>query len=138
MRAAEDELCSANKGKEDMAELYVAESADLAEGQRQFVDSGSRQIGVLRVKGKLVAYLNECPHQGGPVCEGLLVHKVVDVIDEDRCHRGMRFDENTLHITCPWHGWEFNVETGACAGDGRKRLRHYEVYERGGKIYVEC
>jgi nitrite reductase/ring-hydroxylating ferredoxin subunit len=41
-----------------------------------------------------------------------------------------------LHIVCPWHGWEFNVETGRCAGDGKHALRRYRVIERNDEIYV--
>jgi len=121
-----------------MAEIFVAPLSDLGEGQRCFVEHEDQVIGVMRVKGKLVAYLNECPHQGGPVCEGLLIHRVVDVIDEKKCHRGMDFDPDTLHIVCPWHGWEFNIVTGASAGDGQWHLKRYQVVEREGKVYVEC
>ncbi|MFC3337283.1 Rieske (2Fe-2S) protein [Paracandidimonas soli] len=119
-----------------MNELFVAESDQIAEGQRQFIEHEGQQIAVLRVQGELVAYLNICPHQGGPVCEGMLIHKVVDVLDADRCHQGMRFDENTLHIVCPWHGWEFNARTGVSAGAGNWKLRSFPVQEREGKIYV--
>ena len=48
----------------------------------------------------------------------------------------MRFNENELHIVCPGHGWEFNIETGRCAGDGRQALRRYQTVERNEGIYV--
>jgi nitrite reductase/ring-hydroxylating ferredoxin subunit len=67
-----------------------------------------------------------------------LINRVVDVIDENRCHRGMKFDPDTLHVVCPWHGWEFNALTGASAGDGRWHLRRFKVIEREGNIYVDC
>lgn len=119
-----------------MTELLVAASAELAEGQRRMVAHGDRQIGVIRAQGKLRAFLNVCPHQGGPVCEGMIVHKAEEVIDEHHCYQGMRFDPNTLHVVCPWHGWEFSLDTGANAGDGRLKLRSYPVTERDGNVYV--
>ena len=120
-----------------MTELFVARADQISEGGRRFIEHEGQQIGVMRVQGKLVAYLNVCPHQGGPVCEGMMIHRVEEIIDEDRCYQGMRFDPDTLHIVCPWHGWEFNAATGASAGDGKWSLRNFEVTERAGNVYVQ-
>jgi nitrite reductase (NADH) small subunit len=110
-----------------MAEVFVARLDELPEGGRAFVASGGKQIGVIRAKGKLHAFLNTCPHQGGPICEGLMIHKVEEIIAADKTYQGMRFNENELHIVCPWHGWEFNVESGRCAGDGLHGLRRFQT-----------
>ena len=119
-----------------MTELFVTKAQDLKEGAKAFVENGASKIGVLRTKGKLHAFLNVCPHQGGPVCEGLIIHKVEEVIADDKTYKGMRFSDDELHVVCPWHGWEFDIETGRCAGDGRHELRRYDVVERGDEIYV--
>ncbi|WP_371929981.1 Rieske (2Fe-2S) protein [Bradyrhizobium sp. CCGUVB1N3] len=116
-------------------EVFAGRSADLKEGDRALIEHRKQQIGVLRAKGRLHAFLNLCPHQGGPVCEGVLVHRPEEIIAEDRTYHGMRFTED-LHLVCPWHGWEFNVETGRCAGDGKHGIRKFEVVERDGDIYV--
>lgn len=118
-----------------MPELFVARAAEFKEGDRRIVENGDAAIGVVRAKGKVHAYLNQCPHQGGPVCEGLLIHRIEEDIGPDRTYRGMRYTDD-LHIVCPWHGWEFNVETGRCAGDGRHAIRKVQVVERGGEIFV--
>jgi nitrite reductase/ring-hydroxylating ferredoxin subunit len=119
-----------------MPEHFVAKSAELREGERRIVTAGRHVIGVLRAKGRLHAFRNHCPHQGGPVCQGLMIHKVEAIIGPDKTYQGSRFNEDELHIVCPWHGWEFNIETGRCAGDGRVGLRRYEVVERNDEIYV--
>lgn len=119
-----------------MTEVYVAPADQIAEGERRFVEHGDQQVGVMRVNGELRAFLNVCPHQGGPVCEGMIIHKVEEIIDQDRCYRGMRFNPDTLHVVCPWHGWEFNVATGWNAGDERLRLRQYPLKQRDGSVYV--
>lgn len=119
-----------------MSELFVCNAAELAEGGRKLIANGAEQIGILRAGGALHAFLNVCPHQGGPVCEGLVVHKVEEIIDADKTYRGMRFNSDVLHIVCPWHGWEFNIATGRCAGDGKHALKRYPVTERDGGIYV--
>jgi nitrite reductase/ring-hydroxylating ferredoxin subunit len=119
-----------------MAEVFVARSGDMPEGARNMVEHEGRQIGIVRAKGKLHAFLNICPHQGGPVCDGLLIHRVEEIIAPDKTYQGMRFSETDLHIVCPWHGWEFNIETGRCAGDGKHGLKRFEAVERDGAIYV--
>jgi nitrite reductase (NADH) small subunit len=122
--------------KKAMPEVFVCQSTELGEGARKIVTNGADQIGVIRAGGVLHAFRNACPHQGGPVCEGLIVHKVEEVIAADRTYQGMRFNENELHIVCPWHGWEFNIATGHCAGDGKHALKRYRVLERDNGIYV--
>lgn len=119
-----------------MAEVFVARSADMPEGSRNMLEYEGRHIGVIRAKGKLHAFLNICPHQGGPVCDGLLIHRVEEIIAPDKTYQGMRFSETDLHIVCPWHGWEFNIETGKCAGDGKHGLKRFEAIERDGAVYV--
>jgi nitrite reductase (NADH) small subunit len=119
-----------------MPELFVARSQDLKEGERRIVSSGHHTVGVLRANGRLYAYRNECPHQGGPVCEGLMIHKVEEIIGPDKTYRGMRFNPEQLNLVCPWHGWEFDLATGRCAGDGRHGLKKYPVVERQNEIYV--
>jgi nitrite reductase (NADH) small subunit len=119
-----------------MSEVFVCNSADLSEGARKLIANGSDQIGVLRANGVLHAFRNVCPHQGGPVCEGLVVHKVEEVITADKTYQGMRFDKDKLHIVCPWHGWEFDIASGVCAGDGKHALKRYTVIERDNEIYV--
>jgi nitrite reductase/ring-hydroxylating ferredoxin subunit len=115
---------------------YVCLSEELGEGQRRLVKAGGRTYGVFRLDGNLLAYLNECPHQGGPVCEGLLVHKVVEVVDEQRRHVADDFDPDCLNIVCAWHGWEFDVRTGLSSGDGMWRLRAADVSESDGRVYL--
>lgn len=121
-----------------MPELRVASSEALSEdGSRIVVPYRSVEIGVLRIKGRLHAFLNVCPHQGGPVCEGLVIHRVEEIIAEDKTYQGMRFTDD-LHLVCPWHGWEFDVESGRCAGDGKHGLRTFPVIERDGAVYVDA
>jgi nitrite reductase/ring-hydroxylating ferredoxin subunit len=48
---------------------------------------------------------------------------------------GLRFSD-TRHLVCPWHGFEFNLETGCHPGDASVRLTPVKVAVRGGQIYV--
>jgi nitrite reductase/ring-hydroxylating ferredoxin subunit len=73
---------------------------------------------------------------GGPVGEGIILGKVEAVLDEQKRLVEERFSETELHLICPWHGWEYDVTTGVCAGDKRLRLKKYPVVERDGNVYV--
>ena len=118
-----------------MPEMFVATASELKEGERKIIERGYDTIGVLRAKGQLFAYLNECPHQGGPVCEGLMIHQLEEELGPNKTYLGMRYTDQ-LNLVCPWHGWEFNIETGKCAGDGKHSIRKFKVVERDGDIYV--
>ena len=117
-------------------EIFVAEAAELNEGDRKIVPFGKTEIGIYRANGKLYAYENRCAHQGGPACEGLLMPKVEEVISEDKMYVSRRFNYDEWHIVCPWHAWEYNLATGEFVADRKFRLKKYEVIEKNGKLYV--
>jgi nitrite reductase/ring-hydroxylating ferredoxin subunit len=118
-----------------MAEWFVAKASELADGDRRIITAGQREIGVFHAGGSYHAYSNYCLHSGGPACEGLLINRVVDVIAADRTYQGQTFSDE-LHFVCPWHGYEYDMKTGECAGDRTLKLRKYEVVRRGENIYV--
>jgi len=51
-------------------------------------------------------------------------------------YQGMRFNHDEMHIVCPWHGWEYDLETGVMVADRTFRLRKYDVVEKEDGIYV--
>ena len=85
----------------------VARVDDIPDGSRLLVTVGDREVGVFKVKGEFFALLNRCPHLGGPLCRGQLLNTVVSSGPGD-----VRLDEADDIITCPWHGWEFDLRTG--------------------------
>ena len=107
----------------------------MKDGDRRIVSTPKGEIGIFNHKGAYHAYANVCAHSGGPACEGVLVNKVVDLIAEDRTWQGQAFADE-MHFVCPWHGWEYDIETGRCIGDPRLKLKKYDVVERGGDLYV--
>jgi len=119
-----------------MAEILVCREADLPEGQTRTFDHGEIEIGVIRHGGKFYAYENLCPHQGGPVCEGIRIPRVLDVVAADRTLQGQAYDHTEIHIVCPWHGYEYRIEDGVNANDPKIRLRKFPVQLRDGDVYV--
>ena len=121
----------------DARSRHLAGRSDaIAPNGRLVVDIGDTTVGIFRVAGRLVAYENSCPHMGGPVCQGLIIPAVREVIDESRVSTGYAFDESEMRIVCPWHGYEFAIETGSHPAKSSIRLRRVEVDENGGDVYV--
>jgi nitrite reductase (NADH) small subunit len=117
-------------------EIFVARSGEIEEGGRRLIQHGETTVGVFRSKGRYYAYRNRCVHQGGPVCQGVILGKVEVDLDEDRAVVRERFSEDEIHVVCPWHGFEYDLHTGECATDRSLRLTRYPVVEREGGVYV--
>lgn len=73
--------------------------------------------------GRFFALRNRCPHQGGPLCRGRLFGR----LDSSRPGE-YTYDDDRYLLECPWHGWEFDLETGQSWFDpARTRVRRYPV-----------
>jgi nitrite reductase/ring-hydroxylating ferredoxin subunit len=81
---------------------------------RATVEAEGRALAVFRVDGEVHAVENECPHAGNPLVEGELLGGV---------------------LTCAYHGWRFDLESGACLY-GEEALRRYPAEVRGGEIWI--
>ena len=77
---------------------------------------GGKAVAVANVEGKFFAINNECLHRGGPLGEGELDRQVV---------------------TCPWHGWEFDVTNGQLLTNAAVKTTCYPVEIRGGDVFVD-
>lgn len=119
-----------------MAELYVGKASEFDERDRKIIAQGDLEIGVFRVDNEFYAYENNCVHQGGPVCQGKILNRVMEVLADDKTSRGLKFSEEDVHIVCPWHGYEYNLKTGRHPGDKNVRMKPYEVKVTDGDVYV--
>jgi nitrite reductase/ring-hydroxylating ferredoxin subunit len=117
-------------------EIRAAHTSDFADGQRVLTRIDGRDVFVFERDGRYYAFENVCRHMGGPVGEGNLIGKVEAVLDETKALLYERFSSTEVHLVCPWHGWEYDIETGECAADRRIRLRRYEAVQRGEDVYV--
>ena len=69
----------------------LVSDAELSDGDVIEAMVGDRALAVARVGEEVYALDNVCPHAGGPLGDGTL----------DGCE-----------LTCPWHGWQYDVESG--------------------------
>lgn len=114
----------------------ICKADDLPDGEVRIVVLDGAEVGVFRSGEEFYAYLNVCPHQGGPACEGLRIPQVEDIIDGKGLFVGQRFDESDQHIVCPWHGYEFHLKNGQHVRDPNVRLRSFPVIVKDGSVYV--
>ena len=119
-----------------MPVIRVGRVEDFAETEHKVFASGNIEFGIFRREaGRFVAYENRCPHMGGPVCQGKLFNRVGEELGPNQTTRKQSFSAER-HIVCPWHGYEFDLDTGMHPGSRRQRLRRFEVELRGDEIYV--
>jgi len=97
-----------------MAEFVrVAGTADVQPGHGMVAEVNGKTVAVFNVDGVFHVVDNTCLHRGGPLGEGEVEGSVV---------------------TCPWHGWQFNVATGACVNNPSGKVAVYQVKVEGSDV----
>jgi nitrite reductase/ring-hydroxylating ferredoxin subunit len=101
--------------------VVVAPLSGFPDGERRIVDVGGRSIGVFRVEESFFGIRNRCPHQGGPLCVG---HVLGDAVAD--APGSARISSDPLRIACPWHGWEYDLDSGqSFLGGAMAAVRSY-------------
>src|SRR5580693_9463367 len=118
-----------------MNEIMVGELSEFTEGGYRVLRVDTFEFGIFREGDRLVAYENHCPHDGGPVCQGKVIPRVEEELAPDQTSRGLRFSKKR-NIVCPWHGWEFDIESGRHCGDPKYRERSVAVRVGDNRVYV--
>lgn len=95
----------------------VATLEDLPDGEVMEAMVGDRALALARVGDDVYALDDLCPHAGGPLGDGTL----------EGCE-----------LTCPWHGWTFDVSTGQCTMDPSLKAGTVEAKVHGGQVYVRA
>ena len=95
--------------------VRVTGTADVRPGHGIVAEVNGKTVAVFSVDGNFYAIDNTCIHRGGPLGEGDLAGNVV---------------------TCPWHGWEYNVTTGACVNNPSGKVETYQVKVDGTDVKV--
>lgn len=109
----------------------VGALAELERDGRLLARVDGREIGVLLgPDGRPHAIRNRCPHHGAPLCLGRVVGRLGGAPG--------RFEPTGQTILrCPWHGWEFDLETGRCLVEETMRVAVYPVRIDAGRVLVE-
>jgi len=95
--------------------VKVCKTSDIPGGTGKTVEVNGKPVALFNVDGKFYAINNTCLHRGGPLGEGALEGKVV---------------------ICPWHGWRYDVTTGANEMNPSVTVEKYQVKVEGDSILV--
>jgi len=93
----------------------VARVDEIEPGTLACVRVGERELALARVGDEFYATDGACIHLQGPLCQGLL---------------------DGYLLSCPWHGWQYDVRTGENEFDRAIRLATYPVQVEDGEVRV--
>jgi nitrite reductase (NADH) small subunit len=97
--------------------VAVARTEDLPPGTLKAVRVGEEEITLAHCDGGFYAVQQHCIHLQGPLSEGELEGCV---------------------LTCPWHGWQYDLRTGKNEFDLAIRLKTYDVQIEDGEVRVRA
>jgi nitrite reductase/ring-hydroxylating ferredoxin subunit len=90
--------------------------AAVASGKGALASVNGHDVAVFRRGDEILAIGNDCPHQGGSLCDGWVEGDIV---------------------VCPLHGWEFDMRTGACMTVPGESVARYIATVEGRTVYLE-
>ena len=99
-----------------MAFVRTVKVGEVPPGKIRELHVEGKALAVANVGGKIYAVNNTCLHRGGPLGQGALEGKVV---------------------TCPWHGWQFDVTNGKVVQNPAAGVDCYPTEVRGEDIFVD-
>jgi nitrite reductase/ring-hydroxylating ferredoxin subunit len=96
--------------------VKVARREDIPEGTGITVEAEGTPIALFNAGGRFFAIHNTCLHRGGPLGEGEL--------------------DGTI-VTCPWHGWQYDVTSGTNLDDPGRKVSCFPVKIESDDILIE-
>ena len=94
----------------------VAKMSDLQPGEGKVVEVERIPVALFNVDGKFHAIDNTCLHRGGPLGDGMC---------------------DGATVTCPWHGWQYDITSGECTSTPGLKVDRYEVRIEGDDVQVK-
>ena len=95
--------------------VKIAKVRELSPGENKVVNVNGQDIALANVGGEFFAVNNTCPHRGGSLGDGFLEGEI---------------------ITCPLHGWRFNVRNGNHEFMPQVKISCYQVKVEGDDVLV--
>jgi nitrite reductase/ring-hydroxylating ferredoxin subunit len=96
--------------------VKVCKTSDIQSGCGKSIEVNGNPVAVFNVDGNFYAINDTCRHRGGPLGEGELDGKIV---------------------ICPWHGWRYDVTSGANELVPDLPTEKYEVKVEGDDVLVD-
>lgn len=95
--------------------IEVCDVSEIVDGEPRESVVSDRIVALFKVDENIYAMDGICPHHGGPLGQGTL----------DGCI-----------VSCPWHGWRFDVTDGAYQSSEQMAQQTFPVKVENGKVLV--
>jgi sulfite reductase beta subunit-like hemoprotein/nitrite reductase/ring-hydroxylating ferredoxin subunit len=89
---------------------------EIQEGAAKLVRLKGEEMAIFKSGGQLYGVQNNCPHEGGQLCNGWI---------------------EAGEVVCPLHGYKFDLKNGACSTDPKLKVKVFKLVSRGDEISVE-
>jgi nitrite reductase/ring-hydroxylating ferredoxin subunit len=96
--------------------VFAAKLSEVPNFGKKVVTVNGQELLLLNIKGEIFACENECPHQGSPMQAGIV---------------------KDGHLSCPRHGYRFNLKSGSCLDNPGLTLKVFPVQLQGDDILVD-
>jgi nitrite reductase/ring-hydroxylating ferredoxin subunit len=95
--------------------VFAAKISDVPNFGKKVIAVSGQDVMFINIKGVIFAVENECPHQGSPLTAAIV---------------------KDGYISCPRHGYRFNLADGTCSDHPEFTLRTFPVELRGDEIFI--
>jgi len=102
-----------------MAFIKVCSLSELPNNSQKIVPLGPHKVALFHFNNEISAIANACLHKAGPLGLGLVENKY-----------------DGTYVTCPWHGWEYNIKTGSAPPGYKDQQAVYEVKVEGDDVLI--
>lgn len=102
-----------------MAFIKVCSLSELPNNSQKIVQVGVHKVALFHFNNEISAIANACLHKAGPLGLGLVEDKY-----------------DGTYVTCPWHGWEYNIRTGSAPPGYKDQQAVYEVKVDGNDVLI--
>lgn len=102
-----------------MGFIKVCSLSELPNNSQKIVPLGPHKVALFHFNNEISALANACLHKAGPLGLGLVENKY-----------------DGLYVTCPWHGWEYNIKTGSAPPGYKDQQAVFDVKVEGDDILI--
>ncbi len=99
--------------------IRVCSLAELPNDSQKIIQLGVHKVALFHFNNEITAIANACLHKAGPLGLGKVEPKY-----------------DGLYVTCPWHGWEYNIKTGSAPPGYKDQQALYEVKVEGDAVLL--
>ena len=114
LKEASADRCHSPQADDD-GFVSVCNVAEIPENRARIVCLSGERVAIFKYEGKISAVSNVCQHQNGPLGEGKIVFGC---------------------ITCPWHGYQYQPDTGASPPPFVEKVPTFNVRVKNGRVHL--